>query len=135
MMRTLALAAALVAISSDLSAQVRDTTPTAVARRQIEAFNQKDIDGFMALYADDAVVHEFPSGKVLWQGKAAIRARYAGMFAGPARPPVRVEPRIVDGAFVVEYEVWDAKPGERNHATWMYEIRGGLIRKAWTVRM
>jgi uncharacterized protein (TIGR02246 family) len=119
------------------SQSAADTLPVRVAERQIETFNRRDLDGFMALYADDAVVAEFPSGTVLWRGKAAIRERYAAMFRTLPRdfPPVRVEPRIVDGAFVIDYEAWDAKPGEPNHAIWMYEVRGGLIRRAWTVRL
>ena len=112
-----------------------DTLPVRVAETQIETFNRRDLEGFMALYADDAVVAEFPSGKILCQGKAAIRERYAAALKAPNAPRVRVSTRVVDGAFVVDYEEWDAKPGERNHATWMYEIRGGLIRRGWTVRM
>jgi uncharacterized protein (TIGR02246 family) len=119
------------------SQSAADTLPVRVAERQVEAFNRRDLDGFMALYADDAVVAEFPSGTVLWRGKAAIRERYAAMFRTLPRdfPPVRVQPRIVDGAFVIDYEAWDAKPGEPNHAIWMYEVRGGLIRRAWIVRL
>ncbi len=113
----------------------RDTTARWVADRQIETFNRRDIDGFMALYADDAVVAEFPSGKVLMTGKAEIRKHYATAMKANNIPPVRVDPRVIDGSFVVDHEVWDAKPGERGAAVWMYEIRGGLIRKAWSVRM
>lgn len=111
-----------------------DTTPVAVAIRQIDTFNARDLDGFMALYADDATVTEFPSGKLLWSGKAAIRERYRALMKENL-PPIRVEPRVVDGSFVVDLEVWAAKPGERNKATWMYDIRGGLIRRVWMVRM
>jgi uncharacterized protein (TIGR02246 family) len=118
-----------------LTAQTTDTLPAQVATKQIDAFNRRDLDGFMALYAEDAVVAEFPSGKILWAGKPAIREGYAGMFKANTTPPVRVPTRVVDGAFVVDYEEWDAKAEERNHATWMYEIRGGLIRRGWTVRM
>jgi len=118
-----------------VAAQSSDTLPIRVAEKQIETFNRKDLDGFMALYADDATVMEFPSSKVLAQGKAAIRQRYEPMFKAATTPPVRVEPRVVDGAFVLDYERWAAKPGERNHAVWMYDIRGGLIRKAWTVKI
>lgn len=128
--------AAILVPAPALAQAPADTLPVRVAERQIETFNRRDLDGFMALYADDATVLEFPSGKPIALGKAAIRERYAGMFRStPDFPPVRVEPRVVDGPFVLEYEVWDARPGERNHAIWMYEIRGGLIRKAWTVRM
>jgi hypothetical protein len=108
-----------------------DSLPLKVAERQIETFNRRDLDGFMALYADDAVLHEFPSGKILATGKAAIRARYAPIFSGPKLPPVRVEPRMVSGAFVVDQERWDAPAGQRNEAVWMYEISGGLIRRVW----
>ena len=117
------------------AAQSPDTLPVRVAERQIDTFNRRDLAGFMALYAEDATVFEFPSGKVLAQGKAAVRQRYEPTFKAGNVPPVRVEPRIVAGAFVVENERWDAKPGERNQAVWMYEIRGGLIRKAWAVIM
>ncbi|MEO8448300.1 MAG: nuclear transport factor 2 family protein [Gemmatimonadota bacterium] len=118
-------------------AQQTDTLPLRVAKRQIEAFNRKDLDGVMLLFADDATMTEFPSGKVIGENKAAIRARFDGLIKGMAKdfPVVRVEPRVVDGAFVLDRETWAAKPGQRNHAIWMYEIRGGLIRKAWTVRM
>jgi uncharacterized protein (TIGR02246 family) len=132
------VALALGALAAPLAAQARpDTLPVVVAQKQIDAFNRRDIDGFMAVYAPDAVVMEFPSGKVLWQGQAAIRAHYAGVLKDlPADfPPVRIEPRVIDGSFVIENERWDAKPGERNQAIWMYEIRGGLIRRVWTVRL
>jgi hypothetical protein len=132
-MRTPALLALVPLLAGPVAAQ--DTLPARVAERQIETFNRRDLDGFMALYAEDAVVTEFPSGKVLLQGKAAIRKHFAAMMAADRLPPVRVEPRTVDGAFVVDREVWDTKPGERGSSIWMYEIRGGLIRRSWTVRL
>jgi hypothetical protein len=122
--------------AGDARAQtVADTLPVRVAEKQIATFNARDLDGFMALYAEDAVASEFPSGKVMWQGKAAIRAGFAPMFAAKDAPRVRVEPRVVNGAFVVDNENWEAKPGERHSAVWMYEIRGGLIRRSWAVRL
>jgi hypothetical protein len=42
---------------------------------------------------------------------------------------------MVDGPFVLDDETWDAPAGQRNRAIWMYEIRGGLIQKAWTIMM
>ena len=120
-------------LSGRALAQSGDTLPVRVAEKQIDAFNRHDLDAFMALYGDDIVLAEFPSGKVLARGKAEIRKRYEPMLTGPKFPPVRVEPRIVNGSFIVENELWDAKPGERNQAVWMYVISGGLIRKAWTV--
>ncbi|MGE0553921.1 MAG: nuclear transport factor 2 family protein [Gemmatimonadales bacterium] len=133
-MRATLFVAALALAAPTALAQA-PATPLEVAERQIATFNARDLDGFMALYAEDAVLSEFPSGRVLANGKAAIRARFAQVIEGrPANfPPVRVEPRVVDGAFVVDHERWDAPAGERNSAVWMYEIRDGLIRKSWQV--
>ena len=130
------LLATLIALGTldQASAQPRDTLPARVAERQIELFNRRDLDGFMALYAEDAEVLQLPSGRPVLQGKAAIRAHYAPMFSGPRLPKIRVAPRVVDGWFVLDHEYWHDEPGERDHAVWMYEIRGGLIRRAWTVK-
>ena len=136
MRATVLVAALLAALGSTATAQTpSDTLPLAVATRQIDAFNRRDLDAFMALWADSAVIAEFPSGKVLWQGKTTIRERFAGVMKAPGAPVVAVEPRIVNGAFVADHERWPAPPGARNSAVWMYEIRGGLIRRAWTVRL
>ncbi len=136
-MRTATLLAGLLgALTSTAAAQVSsDTLPIAVAKRQIDAFNRRDLDAFMAVWADSAVVAEFPSGKIMWQGKTTIRERFAGVMKAPGVPTVEVEPRIVNGAFVADNERWPAPPGARNSAVWMYEIRGGLIQRAWTVRL
>lgn len=112
-----------------------DTLPRRVAEKQIEAFNRKDVDDMMVLFAETATMTEFPSGRVIAPNKATIRDRFATMLKSPNPPVVRVDPRVVEGPFVFEMETWSAKPGERNSSIWMYEIRGGLIQRAWTVRM
>lgn len=111
-----------------------DTLPLRVAEKQIEAFNRRDLNAVMVLWADDATVSEFPTGKVLWT-KEALRDRFATILKSPGVPVVRVVPRVVNGVFVVDNEVWDGLPNARNSAVWMYEIRGGLIRRGWTVRL
>ena len=133
----LLLAIGLAVGASAARAQQADTLPIRVAERQIAAFNRKDLDGVMALFADDATMAEFPSGKIGSPNKAAIRARIETIMKSMTKdfPVVRVDPRVVDGAFVMDRETWNAAPGQRDHAIWMYEIRGGLIRRAWTIRM
>ena len=111
-----------------------DTLPLRVAEKQIEAFNRRDLNAVMVLWADDATVSEFPTGKALWT-KAALRDRFATILKSPGVPVVRVVPRVVNGVFVVDNEVWEGPPSARNSAVWMYEIRGGLIRRGWTVRL
>jgi len=134
-MRPTWLAFALMIQAAGGAAQTPAATPAEVAERQIATFNSRDLDGFMDLYAEDATLYEFPSGRVVHAGKAAIREFFASLIGSlpPDFPPVKVEPRIVNGAFVVDRETWEAPAGQRNRAVWMYEIRDGLIRKSWQV--
>jgi len=132
-----ALLATLVCAPAGSVAQqaASDTLPLRVAERQIDAFNRGDVDGMMVLFAESATMAEFPSGNLIAKDKATIRERFATMLARPERLIITVDPRVASGAFVFELERWKAKPGERDHSIWMYEIRGGLIQRAWTVRM
>ncbi|HJR15921.1 MAG TPA: hypothetical protein VJ808_03625 [Gemmatimonadales bacterium] len=46
-----------------------------------------------------------------------------------------VESRLSDGAFVVDHEHFtDSGVQQRHHATWIYQVSGGLIRRAWVLR-
>jgi hypothetical protein len=48
---------------------------------------------------------------------------------------ITVETRISDGAFVVDREHFtDPGAERRDHATWIYQVNGGLIRRAWVLR-
>lgn len=133
----LALLTTLVLAPAGAAAQrpASDTLPLRVAELQIAAYNRGDVDGMMVLFAESATMTEFPSGNLLAKDKATIRDRFASMMTRPDRPTITVDERVASGAFVFEVERWKAKPGERDHSIWMYEIRGGLIRRAWTVRM
>jgi steroid Delta-isomerase len=51
-----------------------------VARRYIDAFNKRDLDGVLALFADDAVVCD-PFGQRELTGKDALKEFYAGAMA------------------------------------------------------
>lgn len=55
----------------------------AALQRYIDAFNARDVEGIVALYAPDATVED-PVGKDRLQGHERIRAFYAGAMAGGA---------------------------------------------------
>ena len=53
----------------------------------------------------------------------------------PATLRVAIESRMNDGTFVVDREHFtDAGAQRRDHATWIYQVSGGLIRRAWVLR-
>lgn len=111
-----------------------DTLPAAVVQRFVDAANARDADAMAALVAPDVVFLRFPEGGVMAEGRDGVRALYARMLP-PLSPGfrIRVEPRIVEGTFVIDKEYFTGTPAEVGEATWMYEVYGGLIRRAWAV--
>jgi len=57
-------------------------TATAVVAEQVDAFNARDLDRFLATYAADAVVAGVTPEPMV--GRDALRAFYAGRFEDPA---------------------------------------------------
>jgi len=77
-------------------------TPEAVVQRQLDAFNARDLDGWLATYATDACQYEHPA-RLLARGHAEIRARAEARFAEPALHATLLR-RVVLGAVVIDHE-------------------------------
>ncbi len=113
------------------------TTPTLhlpaqdVVQRQLDAYNARDLEGWLATYADDAVQYLL-HGDTLAVGKAAMRARMVERFADPALHAQLVS-RTVMGDLVVDHEVVTRTLPE-GHGTvemiCLYEVKAGRIAKA-----
>lgn len=54
--------------------------PVQVVQNQVDAFNARDVDAFVACYSPDAVLMD-GSGTVLAQGQAALNAHYGQLFS------------------------------------------------------
>lgn len=52
----------------------------AVVQKQLEAYNARDIDAFMALMADDCVAKDAVTGAIMAQGHEQLRVRYGNRF-------------------------------------------------------
>ncbi|MGO8959496.1 MAG: nuclear transport factor 2 family protein [Streptosporangiaceae bacterium] len=62
---------------------------TDVVDRQIAAFRDRDLDGFLRCYADGVKIRDF-GGNVLMDGKEAMRGQYGPLFRdsrGDSRSP------------------------------------------------
>lgn len=101
-------------------------------QRQLEAYNARDIDGFMAWWADDCQYYAFPS-TLLANGAAEIRERHIERFKEPALHGTLLT-RITVGNVVVDSETVQRNfpdgPGEVD-VICIYEVEGGKIAKAW----
>ena len=109
-----------------------DTMPGAVVQRFVDAFNARDARAMAALVAPAAVVARFPAGGVIMQGRDSIEAFYRRRFAANAvATRITVDPRILEGMLVIDQEHFTRPPGVPGHSTWLYEVRNGLIQRAW----
>lgn len=80
---------------------------TAVVQRYVAALNASDLDGIVALYAEDATVED-PVGSTPQRGIEAIRAFYANALKLPLQVSLQGEVRAAVNeaafAFTVSFE-------------------------------
>ena len=95
---------------------------------QLDAYNARDLERFLACYAPDVVVED-GVGKRLMEGVEAMRPVYGGMFSrGLIRADVRT--RLRSGEYVVDDEwVTDENRPEQEpqHVIAVYRVQNGLI--------
>jgi len=107
-------------------------SPETVVQRQVEAYNARDIEAFLSFYAEDVVIRTLPSGEVSWDGREAMRSRYAELFADNPELECTIIKRIVHGNWVVDHEfVTGVSDRPRIRAVATYELRDGLIQNVW----
>ena len=103
-----------------------------VVQAQLEAYNARDIDAFLATYADDVKLYQLPE-KLLSEGIAPMRERYGELFKDE-RLHATIVNRIVMGNTVVDHErvrlTTPQGPGTVE-AVAIYEVSGGKITKVW----
>ena len=111
---------------------LNELSPQAIAQGQLDAYNARDIDAFMAYWAEGAQVFEFPD-KLLATGKQAIRERHVVRFREANLHGKLVE-RMVMGNCVIDREQVTRTFPEgtgRLDVIAIYDIGEGRIRKAW----
>jgi hypothetical protein len=108
--------------------------PAAVAQAQLDAYNTRDIDAFMACWADDAQYFAHPA-TLLASGVAAIRERHVARFQEPDLFG-RLLHRAVVGDTVIDHEIvtrtFPDGPGTVEVVA-IYEVAAGKIAKAWFI--
>jgi ketosteroid isomerase-like protein len=77
-------------------------TPLEVTQQYFACMRARDIDGLMALYADEATF-TLPSGRS-FNGKAAIREMHLGVFAAGAPVPKPIETVVGEHSAAVEIQ-------------------------------
>jgi imidazolonepropionase-like amidohydrolase len=104
-------------------------TPEMLAQQQLNAYNAHDVEAFLAPYAEDVEIYNFPS-KLDIKGKADMRKAYQFIARTPGLY-CKLLNRIVQGNMVIDHEeIWreGRKPA---YGVAIYVIEKGKISKVY----
>ena len=96
-------------------------------QKQLDAYNNQNIEAFLACYAEDAVLAGM-NGDVTHRGLAAIRKRHEDLFFEFPKNHARLVNRIDLGTTVIDHEQVERSPGgDRFEVAAIYTIKDGKI--------
>jgi hypothetical protein len=96
--------------------------------RQVDAYNRRDIDEFLACYAPDVVIED-ATGTVVMRGRDAMRTAYSELFHESPALHAEIATRIRVGEYIVDEEDVTGRRGspERIRVVAIYHVAGGVI--------
>lgn len=106
---------------------------TDVVDAQVDAYNARDLERFVACYAPDVVVTN-AAGEVIAEGHVALREVYGELFENSPQLAAKIDNRIVVGSFVADHErvAGMNQPGQPTsiQAIAIYQVTEGKISQA-----
>jgi len=110
------------------------STPEALVERQLQAYNKRDINGFIECYAEDVIIDSIVPGRPPMVGRKAMQETYYSLFEKSPNLHARVTNRIVSGNFVIDHElVTGLRAGPPVRAVAVYRVENGLIQQVWFI--
>jgi hypothetical protein len=105
---------------------------TDVVQRQLEAYNARDLEGFVATYADGIKIYRLPATEPAISGKARLAEVYRERFSSPSLH-AEILTRIVLGNKVIDHERVRGIRETPLEAVAIYEVVSDLIQTVWFV--
>jgi hypothetical protein len=103
-----------------------------VVERQLTAYNARDLDAFVACYADDVVVYRPPATEPAMVGRAALRAFYQRERFVHEGLHATLLGRHVMGETVVDHERIVGVRPEPFEVIVVYRVEAGAIVRTWS---
>ncbi len=103
------------------------SNPEIIVNKQLEAYNKRDIEAFMATYTKDIKLYNYPN-ELRTEGQTAMKKSYLSWFERTKDLRAVIKKRIVIGNKVIDQEHVIAN-GQTFNAIAIYEVENGLIKK------
>ena len=107
-------------------------TPVTLVEQQLNAYNARNIEDFLAPYSDSVEIYIFPD-KLISKGKEAMRRDYADFFNQTPNLHCEIKSRIVLGNTVIDKESVTGMGSKPMEAIAIYLIEGEKIKKVYFV--
>jgi len=104
-----------------------ETEAEKIVQQQLDAYNKRDIDAFMATYTKDIKLYNYPE-ELRTEGQKAMRERYDNFFKNTPDLHAFIKKRIVIGNKVIDEEQITIN-GKIYNAVAIYEVENGKIKK------
>lgn len=102
---------------------------------QLDAYNNRDVEEFSKWFAEDVELRRLQSDEVFCTSREQLVQIYGDMFKNSPELHCELVNRIICGEVVIDEEqVTGIRGGEHVHATAIYEVKNGLIQRAWFVK-
>ncbi|KAA3624795.1 MAG: steroid delta-isomerase [Bacteroidetes bacterium] len=109
-------------------------SPEALVQQQLDGYNARDIDAFMAPYSEEIELYDFPNTLNL-KGKEKMKTGYQDFFKKVPELHCELVNRIVMGNTVIDQEKVTGFPdGFVLEAIAIYKIRDGKIASVHFIR-
>lgn len=121
-------------ITCSTIASSQDNPAEKAAQGQLEAYNRKDIEGFLKWYTDDVEIYNFPDELVL-KGKEKMRERYINSWNQNPNQKAEVTKRIINGNTIVDKEhVTGRSGGVEVNVIAIYRLENKKISRVYFIR-
>lgn len=111
---------------------ITEEDPTVIVQQQLDAYNNRDIDAFVATYTDDVVLYNFPK-TLRSEGAEQMHTGYKDFFDSTPDLHCEIKNRIRIGNKVIDEEYLTMN-GQNFTAVAVYEVTDGKISKVTFMR-
>ncbi len=111
-------------------------TPEQVVQKQLETYNQRDINGFMSLIAENVTFYNYADGNMTMSGASACKEFYSDLFEASPNLHSTVLQRIIFGNKIIDYEHITGRNGNKDivELILIYEVNKEKIIKVTVLR-
>jgi hypothetical protein len=102
-----------------------------LVQRQLEAYNARDLEAFLANFSDDIEVFRPPEAQPALAGKEAFAKLYATERFNRPGLHAEIVNRMVMGRIVIDHERISGVRDEPFEMAIVFEVADGLIRRTW----